>query len=232
MVFPVMLSGKAVEIKQEWCRGCDVGSYTMVQCVKGTGKKGKYYCASCWDAWFPMLTVAERGEGAATVSRATSLVLQPPWPTCKVFGCAELWKKAKHHSGYCSYSCAIKHGWTEETVICQPVAQAETTWKPEYTVCNAPKCADVWKKAKHHSGYCSYSCAVVHGWVEETVVCQPVAQAEPIWTPDYAVCNAPGCAELWKSQLRFLHQGLCPIQWMDGRRCQCSSIKNKVFRFR
>lgn len=166
------------------------------------------------------------------MSRATSLVLQPPWPTCKVFGCAELWKKAKHHSGYCSYSCAIKHGWTEETVICQPVAQAETTWKPEYAVCNAPKCADVWKKAKHHSGYCSYSCAVVHGWVEETVVCQPVAQAEPIWTPDYAVCNAPGCAELWKSQLRFLHQGLCPIQWMDGRRCQCSSIKNKVFRFR
>ena len=52
-------------------------------------------------------------------------------------------EESEHHSGYCSYGCVIKNGWAEEIVICHLIGQAKTTWKPEYAVCDAPRCCQL-----------------------------------------------------------------------------------------
>ena len=62
MVFPVLLSGKPVVIAADHCRSCDKGDWKRVPTVRATGCKGKLFCSSCWTAYLPLLTPAERGE--------------------------------------------------------------------------------------------------------------------------------------------------------------------------
>ena len=149
MVFPLLLSGSPVVICKDWCRNCDQGDYQMVPTVKSPGAKGKRYCSECWTSWLPLLTSVERGE---IVLESTSCN-DDVYEVCKNQKCASRWKKARHVSGHCSYSCAVAAGW-QEPMSC------------EYRICKNHGCGSKSKKARHVSDHCSYTCAVNCGWKE------------------------------------------------------------------
>ena len=166
MVFPVALSGAPVVVTVDCCRGCQQED---VPTVRATGKKGKPYCASCWDPHLKLLKPQERGDPSvaaqvpAEPKAPESKAPEPDFTRCKHPECYANWKKAKHYSGYCSLSCALASGWVEDS--------------EDFARCKHPECHANWRKARHYSGHCSLSCALASGWVED-VTERPMKKAK------------------------------------------------------
>ena len=188
-----MLAGIPVVPKDDWCRGCDKGQWTIVSTVVSTGKKKQPFCKQCWQAYMPYLTSAERGDAANAANGVSSPAspspaqVKAPYTCCKNRECAEFWRKAKHTaSGYCSWSCAEANGWVPDDApaakrgepsngASSPTLPAQV--KAPYTCCKNRECAELWRKAKHAaSGYCSWSCAEANGWVPPSVHIAPPAE--------------------------------------------------------
>ena len=122
--FPVSLSGKPIVIEKNWCRQCDKGDYAVIDTVRASGGKKQPYCIKCWQAFMPMLQAHERGEAPLPAIRTTA---SSSWDfvVCKNPGCAEKNRKAKHYSGWCTYSCAVGNGWEEAIAATPPPAPAQ-----------------------------------------------------------------------------------------------------------
>jgi hypothetical protein len=163
MSFPVMLAGVRVVPKEDWCRGCDNGEWKMVSTVASTGKKKQPFCKQCWQSYMPQLTAEERGE--APVALAPTAAAEAPYTCCKNKSCALLWRKARHESGYCSWTCAQSNGSVQEE---------------SYAVCRNTACALRWRKARHESGYCSWTCAQTNGWAQQSVQLPPPPALEEV----------------------------------------------------
>ena len=74
----------------------------------------------------------------------------------------------------------------------EPESKAQ---EPDFTRCKHPECYANWKKARHYSGYCSLSCALASGWVEDG--------------HDSARCKHPECYANWRKAKHY--SGYCSL---------------------
>ena len=197
MKFPVVLCGKPTEVKGDWCRNCDDGSWRPVDTVKSPGEKGKPYCVSCWAEYMHMLLPAERGDVAAPLAEASASVT--PWVAqASASVSAPLWSPAWVAWVPIAQGSASVCPIVQASASVGPMAQGSvgqivqasafaSVAEPQiaaagYELCKAPACAALWRKARC-DGYCSWSCAEAHGCKLEE---------------EYSLCKAPACAALWR----------------------------------
>jgi hypothetical protein len=74
----------------------------------------------------------------------------------------------------------------------EPESKAQ---EPDFTRCKHPECYANWRKAKHYSGYCSLSCALASGWVEDGDA--------------FARCKHPECHANWRKAKHY--SGYCSL---------------------
>lgn len=116
--FPLKLSGKAIVVKQDWCRGCSKGEdwHRIVDTVRAPGSKGRPHCEDCWEVHIRAnVNVFKRGELPSYYDQVEQKKKEDvaSYPLCLNGPCKDKWRKARWN-GYCSYTCACECGFEEE----------------------------------------------------------------------------------------------------------------------
>ena len=166
--FPLKLSGKAIVVKQDWCRGCSKGEdwHRIVDTVRAPGSKGRPHCEDCWEVHIRAnVNVFKRGELPSYYDQVEQKKKEDVanYPLCFNGPCKDKWRKARWN-GYCSYTCACECGF-EETLE-KVDDQKKQEYVTDYPLCINGPCKDKWRKARWN-GYCSYTCACECGFEEE-----------------------------------------------------------------